>query len=56
MNVIKYLKTKFLRFLVLLKKNTQHAKYMHLFKFKILHPKVILIGVNQFLKSTNNSM
>ena len=25
MNVIKYLKTKFLRFLVLLKKNTQHA-------------------------------
>ncbi len=25
MNIIKYLKTKFLRFLVLLKKNTQHA-------------------------------
>lgn len=34
----------------------QQAKYMHLFQFKILHPKVILIGVNQFLKSTNNSM
>lgn len=26
MNVIKYLKTKFLRFLVLLKKDTRHAK------------------------------